>query len=118
MKFHHTCSADTPSTDFPFTIKNWPTYSDFAAGTLNNMKDTYWVLPIPAYKQGGGLMYPTMYKHQLVGVTVILNFTLTHWFIPVKPGQMQEVSDIYSAELLGMHASKKSKNGNWLSGEF
>ena len=67
------------------------------------MKDTYCILPIPAYEQGGGLMYPTMYKHQLVGATVILNFTLTHWFIPVKLGQMQEVLDIYSAELLGMH---------------
>lgn len=79
-----------------------PTYSDFAAATLNNMKDTYRILPIPAYKQGGGLMYPTMYKHQLVGATVILNFTLTHWFILVKLGQMQEVSDIYSVELLSM----------------
>ena len=66
------------------------------------MKDTYRVLPIPAYEQGGGLMYPTMYKHQLVDATVILNFSLTHWFIPAKPGQMQEASDIYSAEVLGI----------------
>ena len=67
------------------------------------MKDTYHVLPIAAYKQGGGLMYPTMYKHQLVGTTVILNFSLTHWFIPAKPGQMREELDIYSVEVLGIH---------------
>ena len=48
-------------------------------------------------------MYPTMYKHQLVGTTVTLNFTLTHWFILVKLGQMQYASDSYSAELLSMH---------------
>ena len=64
------------------------------------MKDTYCVLPIPAYELGGSFMYPTMYKHQLVGATVILNFSLTHWFIPARSGQMQEVLDIYSAEVL------------------
>ena len=67
------------------------------------MKDTCCVLPIPAYEQGSGLMYPTMYNHQLVGATVTLNFTLTHWFIPVRLGQTQYASDIYSAELLSMH---------------
>ena len=41
---------------------------------LDAMKDTYCVIPIPAYEREGGLMYPSYYKHQLV-LELLLSFT-------------------------------------------
>ena len=72
------------------------------------MKDTYCVIPIPAYEKEGGLMYPSYYKHQLVRATVELHFTLTHWSISSKTGCADENVDTYTAELFSMRVIRPS----------
>ncbi|KAI0054548.1 hypothetical protein BV25DRAFT_648934 [Artomyces pyxidatus] len=85
-----------------FTIAKWPTNSEVVRGELKEMKDTYDVIPIPAYDMYGDLISPKLYRIRLEGALVEVHFNLTHWSIGGRRGSATPAADTYTADLVSM----------------
>jgi hypothetical protein len=93
--------------DFPYSIKNWPCTNDASKAALEELESTHHLIPVPAYKYEGSLMYPQYYKQMLTSTVIEVHFTLTHWSIGAKPTQGQESINAYTPELFAMHVLRK-----------
>lgn len=84
---------DAPPKDDPYSFERWPLTRERNRAELLTLKNTYRIVPIPAYDPAGDLLKPSTYRRYLQGALVEIHFTLTHWGIAgVK-------RDVYGGEI-------------------
>ncbi|KIK28381.1 hypothetical protein PISMIDRAFT_90711 [Pisolithus microcarpus 441] len=88
--FHPLMSVVPPD---PYSFERWPLTRERNRAELLTLKNTYRIVPIPAYDPAGDLLKPSTYRRYLQGALVEIHFTLTHWGIAgVK-------RDVYGGEI-------------------
>lgn len=82
-----------------WSIDKWPVSSDAAREELAEIRSSgaLDVVPLPAYDVDGNLIRPQHYRDALLGATVEVHFTLTHWTISARAGE--EPADVYAADI-------------------
>jgi len=83
--------------DAIFSIENWPDFTDATRGGPDSIRQTHWVIPIPAYDIEGKLIDLHYYCHHLEGAVAEVHFNLSHWAISRHgvPGK-----DVYTADMV------------------
>ncbi|KIK92537.1 hypothetical protein PAXRUDRAFT_829866 [Paxillus rubicundulus Ve08.2h10] len=59
-------------------LDNWPVHSSAAEEELNNMKNGYHAMPLPAYDTNDQLIDTASYPQWLKGAIVDMHFILSH----------------------------------------
>ncbi|KAJ3549366.1 hypothetical protein NMY22_g913 [Coprinellus aureogranulatus] len=71
-----------------FTAEDWPVRHDSAKEHLSLLKDTHYIIPLPAYSPDSEgvatIIPPSSYEAKLRGAVVKLEFYLNHWSVEQK----------------------------------
>lgn len=80
-------SIDPAIKDRVYAIEHWPVGSVEGRRRLDELRNDYCVVPLPAHDKGGDILSPLDYRRELEGATVWVEFTMhhtlqggTHWF--------------------------------------
>ncbi|KAI6024014.1 hypothetical protein BKA83DRAFT_4052710 [Pisolithus microcarpus] len=64
-----------------YSFEHWPLTKERNCAELLALKNTYHILPLPAYDNMNDLIQPLAYRHSLQGAIAEIHFNLLHWGI-------------------------------------